>query len=137
MTWAVARRGRMLTLGQHATAAAALVQVAELLYSALEGFDVLLTPALAKPIPEIGAMRTDGDDLDAHFHKFTELAPFAVQANAAGCPAMVVPHGRDAQGMPLSVQLLGLRGSEPELIRLAYLMEASAPWPLLAPLAYG
>ncbi|MDB5896097.1 MAG: nylA 1 [Rhodoferax sp.] len=79
MTWAVARRGRTLTLGQHATAAAALVQVTELLYRALEGFDVLLTPALARSIPEIGSMRTDGDDLDAHFHKFTELARFAVR----------------------------------------------------------
>lgn len=136
MTWAAARRGRTLTLTQHATAVAALVQAADLLCAALEGFDVLLTPALAKAIPEIGAMPTDGDDLDAHFLKFTELAPFAVQANAAGCPAIVVPHGRDAQDMPLSVQLLGLRGGEPDLIRLAYQLEASAAWPLVAPIAH-
>jgi aspartyl-tRNA(Asn)/glutamyl-tRNA(Gln) amidotransferase subunit A len=44
-------------------------------------------------------------------------------ANVAGCPAIAIPAGRDAEGLPVSVQLMGPLRSEPRLIALARQLE--------------
>jgi aspartyl-tRNA(Asn)/glutamyl-tRNA(Gln) amidotransferase subunit A len=46
-------------------------------------------------------------------------ADFTALANIAGLPALAVPSGRDADGLPVSVQFVGPAGSEPALIALA------------------
>jgi aspartyl-tRNA(Asn)/glutamyl-tRNA(Gln) amidotransferase subunit A len=47
------------------------------------------------------------------------LAEFTGLANIAGLPALALPSGRDASGLPVSVQIMGPAGSEPALIALA------------------
>jgi amidase len=141
MTWAAARHGQTLSALDHIDAEIAMAKADALMHALFREFDVILSPALAQPIHKIGALPTGGKDLgndavQAHFAKFTALAPFAVIANAAGCPAMVLPHGLDQRGMPLAVQLMSKNGTETMLIALALELEAAAPWPLLAPLAY-
>jgi aspartyl-tRNA(Asn)/glutamyl-tRNA(Gln) amidotransferase subunit A len=46
-------------------------------------------------------------------------ADFTALANIAGLPALSVPAGHDADGMPVAVQLVGPAGSETALIALA------------------
>ena len=46
-------------------------------------------------------------------------ADFTGLANVAGLPALALPSGRDASGLPVSVQLIGPAGSEPALFALA------------------
>ena len=46
-------------------------------------------------------------------------ADFTGLANVAGLPALALPSGRDADGLPVSVQIMGPAGSEPALIDLA------------------
>ncbi len=46
-------------------------------------------------------------------------ADFTALANVAGLPALALPSGRDASGLPVSVQIVGPAGSEPALIALA------------------
>ena len=46
-------------------------------------------------------------------------ADFTGLANIAGLPALALPSGRDASGLPVSVQIMGPAGSEPALIVLA------------------
>ncbi len=46
-------------------------------------------------------------------------ADFTGLANIAGLPALALPSGRDANGLPVSVQLVGPAGSELRLITLA------------------
>ena len=46
-------------------------------------------------------------------------ADFTGLANIAGLPALALPSGRDASGLPVSVQLMGPAGSEAALIALA------------------
>lgn len=48
---------------------------------------------------------------------------FTGLANVAGCPALAIPAGRDADGLPVGVQLIGPPRSEPALIGLAKLLE--------------
>ena len=51
-------------------------------------------------------------------------APF----NLTGSPALSMPAGFDANGMPLAVQLVGRPFSEAVLYRVAHAYEQSTPW---------
>ncbi len=48
-----------------------------------------------------------------------DQADFTALANIAGLPSLVIPAGRDADGMPVAVQLVGAPGSESALFDLA------------------
>lgn len=48
---------------------------------------------------------------------------FTGLANVAGCPALSIPAGRDGDGLPVAVQLIGPPRSEPALIRAARYLE--------------
>ncbi len=50
-------------------------------------------------------------------------ADFTGLANMAGLPALACPAGRDADGLPVGVQLIGPAGSETRLIALARIIE--------------
>jgi len=132
MTWAAARRGAALSALAHQQAEVAVARATDLVAALFQGMDMLLTPALACTLPRLGVLRTDGDDLDQHFAQFTRYAPFAAIANAAGCPAIAVPHERQADGRPLGVQLIGPQGSEACLLEMAAQLEARRPWPWTA-----
>ena len=54
--------------------------------------------------------------------------PYCVPWNHLGNPAMSVPAGFDAGGMPLAVQIIGRTGDEATLLSLAAQMEAERPW---------
>lgn len=132
ITWLAARRGVTLDALTHQQAELGVARATDLMTDFFTQIDVLLTPTLAESLPEIGVLRTDGDDLDAHFARFTRYAPFSALANAAGCPAIAVPH-RMHDALPLSVQLMARQGAEPVLLSLANVLEQQAPWPLVAP----
>jgi Asp-tRNA(Asn)/Glu-tRNA(Gln) amidotransferase A subunit family amidase len=51
----------------------------------------------------LGALPTDGDDIDRHFARMSALAPYVVLANAARLPAISVPQGLDTAGLPLAI----------------------------------
>ncbi|MFT8243631.1 amidase [Roseomonas sp. BN140053] len=136
ISWATARRGEALRAADFGALEIALARLAHGMAGLLRGATALLTPALSGPPPPVGTLRTDGDDVAAHFGRFAALAPFAALANAAGLPAIAVPHGLDTAGRPLSVQLLGRTGGEPALLALAGVLERAAPWTGLAPLAF-
>jgi amidase len=54
--------------------------------------------------------------------------PYCVPWNHLGNPAMAVPSGFDADGMPLSIQVIGRPGAEATLLSLAAQIEAERPW---------
>lgn len=53
----------------------------------------------------------------------TSQADFTGLANVAGLPALALPAGRNADGLPVGVQLVGPEGSETRLIALARTLE--------------
>lgn len=96
--------------------------------------DVLLTPVVATAPIRVGEGR-DGppsDLLDIWDH----FAPFTDIWNTTGQPAVSLPIGFDASGLPLGVQLVGPPDGEAMLIQLAAQAESARPWigqrPLLA-----
>jgi len=55
--------------------------------------------------------------------------------NITGVPAISVPAGLSPRGMPIGMQIVGPRHSDPLLLSVAALFERERPWPLVAPSA--
>jgi amidase len=88
--------------------------------------DVLVTPVMggtALPVRRWegrGALRT--------VLGMSRFYPYCVPWNHLGNPAMAVPFGFGADGMPLSIQVIGRPGDEATLLSLAAQLEAERPW---------
>jgi amidase len=88
--------------------------------------DIVLGPTLAKaPLP-IG--RYEGRSASYTLSGVLRWVPFNGIWNHLGNPAAAVPAGVDANGMPLSVQLVGRHGADATLFSLAQQLERARPW---------
>ncbi len=94
--------------------------------------DVVLTPTTAHTAPPHGHLAPTVP-FDLHLERLRRYIPFAPLHNVAGTPAISVPAGTSAAGLPIGVQLAALRGEERLLLELAFELEELRPWPLLAP----
>ncbi|MFB7747182.1 amidase [Streptomyces sp. NPDC056132] len=94
-------------------------------------YDVLLTPALARPGPAADAWHERG--WLANMLANTACSPMTPPWNLSGRPALAMPFGSLPSGLPGSVQLVGRPGSEHQLLDLAAELEALHPWRRTAP----
>ncbi len=88
--------------------------------------DVLLTPGLAKTA--IAAEAGYGKVAPVAIDIAGRFTPYTPVFNLTGQPAISLPAGIGADGLPLSVQLVGRPGAEDVLYSLAAQLEAAAPW---------
>jgi amidase len=98
------------------------------LWRIFEDIDCLVTPMLTTAPKPIGSFPTDHRDFDLHFGRMTAFAPLAPLANISGFPAITLPFGADAEGLPLPVQLLAPMGEETRLLALAACLEKEERW---------
>jgi amidase len=96
----------------------------------LAGHDILMTPMLARGVPEAAVWR-DRSWL-ANSWSNLRYAPYAAMWNMLSWPAASVPAGLDAHGMPLAVQLVARPGREALLLQVAAQLERLQPWPFPA-----
>jgi len=94
--------------------------------------DVILTPVLGHPPPVLGHLATDVA-FDTAMERILDHFPFTGILNATGEPALSLPLGRTARGLPIGVQLVGRMHQEALLLSLASELEAAHPWPRIAP----
>jgi aspartyl-tRNA(Asn)/glutamyl-tRNA(Gln) amidotransferase subunit A len=113
-------------LVQRAQRARALVR-AELL-ERLRRFDLLLAPASPGPAPRIADGRAPITSAAAAAGCFFTRRSYATPASLAGVPALSVPCGFSAAGLPLGLQLIGRPLDEPRLLRCAHAYERAAGW---------
>ncbi|MFD7162429.1 amidase [Streptomyces violascens] len=97
-----------------------------------EKYDVLVTPALARPGPAADAWHERG--WLANMLVNTACSPMTPPWNLSGRPALTVPFGSLPSGLPGSVQLVGRPGAEHQLLDLAAQLEELHPWRRTAPL---
>ncbi len=83
---------------------------------AFKKYDLILSPATTSTAFNIGEKISD--PLQMYMGDIC-----TVSVNIAGLPAMVVPCGFGADGMPIGMQLIGKAFSEPQLIQAAYTFE--------------
>ncbi len=86
---------------------------------AFEKVDALLTPTA--PSAAFGLGENSADPVAMYLNDI-----FTVTVNLAGLPAISLPGGLDAQGLPLGLQLIGRALAEPTLFSLAGAMEKAA-----------
>jgi amidase len=91
--------------------------------------DILLTPTLAKPPIEIGALRpAEGEPAIGMLMKAGEWVPFTPAINVTGQPAISLPLAQSPDGLPIGVQLVGPPAGEELLISLSAQIEGARPW---------
>jgi amidase len=114
-----------------------------------ETYDVFLTPTLAKPPLEVGALTTPAalqkasrvvakarvgkllaasGILDQMIADNLGWVPYTQLANLTGRPAISVPLHWTPTNLPLGVQLVGRLGSDGALLQLAAQLEEAQPW---------
>jgi len=93
--------------------------------------DVLLTPTTAIPahVAE-GPPPAEIDGRDVHP---AMAVPFTMLANLCWNPAVSVPAGVTAEGLPVGLQIMTRRHADDVALRLARIAEATFPWPRTAP----
>ena len=84
------------------------------------GVQAILTPATPSAAFGIGE-KGRADPIEMYLNDI-----FTVTANMAGLPGIAVPAGRDAQGLPLGLQLIGRPFDEETLFSLAEVIEQAA-----------
>ena len=89
-----------------------------------DGYDILVTPTLATPPPEIGFL----SDPEFGQQRLLEILLFTAQFNSSGHPAVSLPLHQTTDGLPVGVQFVGPYAGEDVLIRLASQLETAAPW---------
>jgi aspartyl-tRNA(Asn)/glutamyl-tRNA(Gln) amidotransferase subunit A len=90
-----------------------------------ENIDVLVTPTAPSPAPKIGqtTILLGGEEED------TRLAStkFVRGVNALGLPALSIPCGLSADGLPIGLQLIGRPWSERRLLEFGAALETQLP----------
>lgn len=91
-----------------------------------DSVDVLVTPVMGGTA--LPVRRWEGRRALPTVLGMSRFYPFCVPWNHLGNPAMSVPTGFAADGMPLAVQIVGRPGDEATLLSLAAQIEAERPW---------
>jgi amidase len=91
-----------------------------------EDHDVLITPVMGGTA--LPVRRWEGRGALHTVLGMSRFYPYCVPWNHLGNPAMSVPAGFAADGMPLAVQIVGRPGDEATLLSLAAQLEAERPW---------
>ena len=99
-----------------------------------ERFELLLTPTLAEPPALLGRFTMDRPDfIDYRLgpQGLWRYSPFCPLANATGAPAISLPAGCSASGLPIGAMLAAPLGQDALLLRVAAQLEAAhGPLPM-------
>ena len=88
--------------------------------------DLLVTPTVAAPPPELGWFTAAGPEQEGG--RIAGFIPYTAQFNATGQPAVSLPLHWTPAGLPVGVQLVAAYGREDLLVRVASPVEQAAPW---------
>ena len=89
-------------------------------------FDIIITPAIAitpRPWRELFPTAIDGVATQSYYHWLA----LAYAVTLAGHPAVCIPAGLDAAGMPFGLQIVGPRGGDAFVLAAAAALQAVLP----------
>ena len=126
-------RTKDVTVGQYARILMRRWRLEDEVAAVFRDVDVVLTPATAVP-----AFRAEGPPPSSIAGQDVAPAmatPFTMLANLCWNPAVSVPAGLTAEGLPVGLQVNGRRHADEVVLRLARIFEQARPWPRHAPSA--
>jgi len=94
---------------------------------AMQGVDALLTPVLAHTTPRLGHL-SPTLPFDELIQRLRDYASFTPLNNVTGSPAISLPMGATAAGLPIGIHLMGPYGGERTLLQLAFELEEARPF---------
>lgn len=92
--------------------------------SLYEKYDVMLSPILSHPVPEIGYFGPE-NNFFSNIEKLSQYVNYTTFQNVSGAPAISLPMGQCSNGLPLGVQFAGKLGDDRQLLELAWEIEAN------------
>jgi amidase len=128
VTFATGQKGERITSADYVRATQTAHRLGRQMAAFHASWDVLLTPGLAMVPPKLGWIDMMLDDVDEYWRRVFTFSPFTVWFNLTGQPAMMLPLGATAEGVPVAVQCVARYGDEATLFRLAAQLEAARPW---------
>ena len=99
---------------------------------ACQRYDVLLSPTRPTPAPLIEATKKPLGSKEEAVLRLRRFS-FNIPAALAATPAISVPCGFTAKGLPVGLQLMGKRFDEETVLRAAHAYEQSTPWHTMRP----
>ena len=129
VNWVHVERARRLTAVDYAAAEVAGWAFRRTLQQWwADGWDLLLTPTVAEPPLPLTEFENNPEHPTAPMRRAGQFAAFTPPFNMSGQPAISLPLHRNAEGLPIGVQLAAAYGQEDLLIRVAAQLEAAHPW---------
>jgi aspartyl-tRNA(Asn)/glutamyl-tRNA(Gln) amidotransferase subunit A len=111
--------GGLLSAGDYLQAQRVRRLIKREMAQALQEVDVLVTPTSPKP-----AALLEGYDATVTLTGRSFTSPF----NVAGLPAISIPGGFTAEGLPIGLQIAGKPFDESTVLRVAYAYQQAARW---------
>jgi len=93
--------------------------------SFLNGFDVMISPAVPCAAPLISTRMADMNGREILFKNLHR--PFLSPHNITGFPAITLPMGFTGKGLPISIQIAGRHWRDADVLRVARAYEAATP----------
>jgi amidase len=121
-----ARLGRLIPEKVFAQARRAAAADAARVNAIFDTHDVLMTPVMGGTA--LPVRRWEGRGALSTVLGMSRFYPYCIPWNHLGNPSMAVPAGFAADGLPLSVQIIGRPGDEATLLSLAAQLESERPW---------
>lgn len=128
LTWYLYQMGKDISAARYQMAWLQLQMVSRQVAGFMTNYDLVLTPVLASPPPEIGYFDAPADNVAQAWDRTAAYAPFTPICNATGQPAMSVPLHWTEDGLPVGSHFIARFGDEATLFRLAAQLEEARPW---------
>jgi amidase len=125
-TRTIARLGSLIPAATAAKVRAGEAEISERVNAVLRDCDLLLQPGPVTGPGRIGEFH--GRSALWTLNAVAGRVPFQGTWNATGQPSMIVPAGRDRDGLPIGMQLTGRPSDEATLLSLAAQLEAEQGW---------
>jgi len=129
--------GKRVTAELHFQAEHVLKDLIVELLAQWDEHDVFLCPTMITPAPEVGYIDPTTLEPKELNHRQAITFGFTPPFNFTGQPAISLPLGQSADGLPIGMMFAGRYADEASLFRLAAQLEEAMPWSSRRPPIWG
>jgi amidase len=128
LTWTMYEHAREQSTLEFLAAEGRIKALARHVVAFLSDYDLVLTPALARPPIAIGEVHGRGPDPWEHYRRSGHFTPYTAIFNVTGLPAISLPLYETEDGLPLAIQLAAGPLREDVLLAVGAQLEQARPW---------